>query len=77
MEKKAKKQARNEFQDKKVDKFLIKKTDRKTINLIFLPISFYPQIKNLNFVTFHNHRMSGVNSNDSNTISDMYLKIYL
>ena len=63
MERKAKKQAWNEFQDKKVDKLLIKKTDRKTIDLIFLPISFYPQIKKLNFVTFHNHRMLGVNSN--------------
>ena len=27
-----------------VDKFLIKKTDRKTISIIFLSVSFYPHI---------------------------------
>ncbi len=43
--------------------FHINKTDRKTINMFFLSASFYPQIKNLNFVTFHNRWIWGVNSN--------------
>ena len=63
MKKRAKKQAWNEFKDINVDNLLIKKTDRKTINTIFLSVSFYPQIKNLNFVTFHNRQIWGVNSN--------------
>jgi len=46
-----------------VDNLLINKTDRKTINIIFLSALFYPHIKNLNFVTFHNRQMWGVNSN--------------
>ena len=51
------------MEDRNVDNFLINKTDRKTINNIFLSAFFYPHIKNLNFVTFHNRQMWGVNSN--------------
>lgn len=65
MKKRAKEQAWNEFKDINVDNLLIKKTDRKTITSIFLSVSFYPHIKNLNFVTFHNYQIWGVNSNSS------------
>lgn len=40
MEKRAKNRPGNEFKDRNVDKLLIKKTDRKTINTIFLSVSF-------------------------------------
>lgn len=61
MKKNAKEQAWNEFKDINVDNLLINKTDRKIINSIFLSALFYPHIKNLNFVTFHNHQIWGVN----------------
>lgn len=62
------------MEDRNVDNFLINKTDRKTINNIFLSAFFYPHIKNLNFVTFHNRQMWGVNSNVLGILSGFCLK---
>lgn len=61
------------MEDRNVDNFLINKTDRKTINNIFLSAFFYPHIKNLNFVTFHNRQMWGVNSNIVGTFSFFFM----
>ena len=43
------------YKDINVNNFPKNKTDRKTINGVFLSALFYPHIKILNFVTFHKH----------------------
>ena len=44
------------FKDITVDNLPGNETDRKTMNTDFPSVSFYPHIKNLNFVIFHNYR---------------------
>jgi len=44
--------------------------------MFFLSASFYPQIKNLNFVTFHNRLIWGVSSNFLNFSYFQQSKIY-
>jgi len=47
-----------------VDKFHQKEMRKITINTIIFLKACYPQNKKINFVTFHNELMWGVNSNN-------------
>lgn len=60
MKKRAKGQVWDTIKDRNVDNLLINKTDRKSINIIFLPVLFYPHIKKFKFRHFS--RSSNVGS---------------
>lgn len=54
MKKKSKNRRGKGMKDISVENRLIKRSERKIINVMFLSVSFYPHEKNLKFGIFHN-----------------------